>query len=463
MIDASVLEQFAASLRGQLVQPHDANYDEVRAVWNGMVDRRPALIARCETEDDVVVSVNFARAHDLLVSIRGGGHGVAGKSVCDDGLMIDMSLMNSVAVDPAAKTATVQAGALLGDLDRHAQAAGLVTTAGIDPRTGVAGLTLGGGVGFLARRYGLTIDNLRAVDMVTAAGEIVRASLTQHQDLLWALRGGGGNFGVVTSFEFQLHDFGPDVLAAQVFFPVEQAAEVLRLYRDLTTNAPDEFACYALVVTVPPLDPFPKEHHGHAAIALVACHSGAPEEGRALLAPLDSFGDPILKVIDTMPYVELQQAFRDGTPDGNRYYWKSSFFGELTDEAIETFAGMTQQIPGPFSIIGFEPLGGAIGRVDPAATAFRHRDADYALGIWSGWADPDLDAENIAWTRSLHEAMLPFATKGVYSNYLDNDEGERVSSAFGENFKRLQQVKAEYDPDNFFRMNMNIEPRSVDG
>ena len=458
MLDRAAIDDFRTSLKGQLVLPGDGDYDEVRAVWNGMIDRRPALIARCQDADDVVSAVNFARHQDLRVSVRCGGHSVAGKSVCDDGLMIDLSQMNTVTVDPEARTARVDGGGMLGNLDAAAQKFGLATTAGMVSETGVGGLTLGGGVGYLARRFGLTSDNLLGADVVTAAGDRIRASATENPDLFWALRGGGGNFGIVTTFEFRLHRVGPEVLVGQAFFPLEATAEVLRFYRDSMSDAPDELGSYALAVTVPPVEPFPEEYQGKPAIAIVSCYSGDLEEGKAVLAPLEAFGDPILRFVQPMPYTALQQAFNEGAPNGQRYYWKASFQRELSDEAIDTFAAHLTSLPGPFSIVGFEPMGGAINRVGATDTAFPHRGAEFTLGIWSGWADPADDEAAIAWTRQLHEAMAPFSTGGVYSNYMDGDDDGRAVAAFADNLERLKVIKAKYDPENFFNANQNIVP-----
>jgi FAD/FMN-containing dehydrogenase len=460
--DTSAVEQLRESLTGSLVLPDDAEYDEARSVWNGMIDRRPALIGRCADAGDVVACVDFARAQDLPVSVRCGGHGVSGKAICDDGLVIDLSQMSSVTVDVEAKTARIEGGARLGNLDAATQPHGLGTTAGFVSETGVGGLTLGGGLGYLGRRFGLTCDNLLAADVVTADGQQIRASAAENPDLFWALRGGGGNFGIVTAFEFQLHEVGPDVLVGQSYFPISETANVLRFYREFMSDAPDELAAYAFAVNTPPVDPFPAEHQGKPCIALVACHSGDLQEAEAVLEPLKSFGNPFFGFVQTMPYVALQQSFDAGAPDGQRYYWKSQFQRELSDEAIDTFAAQVTSLPGPFSIAGFEPMGGAINRVDADATAFPHRDAGFALGIWSGWADPADDEAAINWTRGVFDAMSRFSTGGVYSNYLDHDDGGRDTAAFSGNLERLQQIKAKYDPDNFFSANQNITPATGD-
>ncbi len=447
----STIDALARRFDGELVQPEDPTYDEARAVWNGLIDRRPAVIARCLSTTDVQVAIRYARQHDLPISVRGGGHNVAGTSVCDDGVVIDMGEMRSVKVDPATRTARVAAGARWADLDAATQAHGLAVTGGVDSRTGVAGLTLGGGVGFLARKHGLTIDNLLAVDLVTADGRSVRASEDENPDLFWALRGGGGNVGVVTTFEFRLHELGPEVLTAQVFHRYEDAEDVLRFHRDLMAEAPDELACSAAVVHVPPVEPFPEGLHGAPAVAQIGCYVGDVEEGRAHLDPIGSFGDPILAAVTPMPYTALQQSLDAGTPDGARYYWKSNFLSGLSDEAITTLVKAAEPLPGPFSMIGIESLGGAVNRVPTSATAWPHRDATFNLGIWAGWTDDADDEECRRWAREVHAAMEPFAADGAYVNYLDADDQDRLGEAYGEHIGRLRDIERTWDPDGLFR------------
>ncbi len=458
MSDKATLEQLKEKLRGRVVASDDPDYDDIRSVWNGMIDRRPSMIARCTGVADVTLAVKIAREHNRTITVRGGGHGVAGKAVSDDTLMIDLSLMNSVHVNPMKKTARVGAGAKLGDLDHESQAFGLATTGGVVSTTGVAGLTLGGGVGFLCRRFGLTIDNLLSADVVTADGELLHASEEDNPDLFWALRGGGGNFGIVTSFEFRLHEVGPEVVTAQIFYPYENAREVLHSYLEFMADAPDELLCYAFAANVPPAPPFPEHLHRKTCIALVACYSGSTDKGLSLLEPLRKIGQPILDLISPVPYTSLQQTFDTGMPKGARYYWKAHFIKELTDEAIETVIKLSDPLPGPYSMIGIEPLGGAVSRVDSNATAFAHRDASFSFGMWSGWVDPADDDKSVAWTRKYHEAMRPFASGGAYLNYLDHDDGSMVAATHGANYARLQKIKAKYDPDNFFSMNQNITP-----
>lgn len=444
------VEELAIDLRGRLILTDDPDYDDVRAIWNGMIDRLPAAIARCKGAADVRAAVNFARLNGLPFSVKAGGHGVSGKAICDDGLVIDVSSMNTVQVDPATQTAKVGPGATWGDFDREAQSFGLATTGGVDSRTGVAGLTLGGGIGYLARKHGLSIDNLLAVDVVTADGELRHASKTNNPDLFWALRGGGGNVGIVTSFEFKLHEVGPEVLVGQSFHSFDDARKALRFYREFTTDAPNELACYALVVHIPPVEPFPESTHGQIAVALVACYAGPLAEAEAAIDPLKAFGNPILSFVQPMPYTTLQSSFDAGTPDGERYYYKSQTLGSLSDEAIDTIVSQVEPLPGPFTMIGIEPMGGAISRVNPAATAYPHRDAAYNFSVWAGWSDSDNDDHIIAWTRNFHQAMVPHASGGAYANYLAVDDGDRLREAYGANYDRLLKIKKAWDPDRLF-------------
>ena len=443
-------EPLAASLRGDLILPGDGAYDQARRVWNGMVDTRPAAIARCSGVADVIAAVNFARGQGLRVAVRGGGHGVAGNAMRDGALVVDLSALREVSVDPLRRLARVSAGAKLGDLDHETQAFGLATAAGIDSRTGVAGLTLGGGQGFLSRRFGLSVDSLRAVEVVTADGRLRRATEEEHADLLWAARGGRGA-GVVTRFEFDLHPVGPEVLVAQAFHPLASACEVLAFYRTLMAEAPDEFACYAMFLRLPPDPTIAAEHHGQVSVALVACHSGEPAEGRRWVDRVAAYGEPILVAAVPMPYRVLQSSFDAGAPEGARYYWKAHYLRDLPDAVIDVLAGHAADLPPPYSIVGLEPMGGAIARVPAFATAFPHRDAVFTLGIWAGWERAEDDESAIAWTRQLHEALAPYATGGVYSNYLDRDDAGRAGAAYGANEARLQEIRRRYDPDGMFQ------------
>lgn len=458
MLDQITIQEFSETLSQPLIMPFDSGYDEGRSVWNGMVDKRPAMIANCINADDIKKCVNFAQGHDLLVSIKGGGHNVAGKAVCDGGLMINLSQMNAVIVDPVQKTVRVESGATIGEVDKETQKFGLATPVGIVSKTGIAGLTLGGGNGYLGRKHGLTIDNLLSVELVTAKGNLISASETENSDLFWALRGGGGNFGVVTSFEFKLHELGPEIMTAQVFYPIEDAKQVLKFYREFTSIAADELAAYALIVSVPPADPFPESLQGKTAIALLVSYAGSLEDGKMALEPLEKFGNPFLRVIMPMSFVELQTIFDKSAPHGIRNYWKAHYTDHLSDEAIDVLVNHTHHIPGPLTVVGFEPFGGAITRVEESATAFPQRSASYILGIFSGWIEAEDDEKNINWTRELYNKMAAFASGGVYSNYLDNDDSDKVSASFGSNYSRLQEIKNKYDPNNFFKINQNIIP-----
>jgi FAD/FMN-containing dehydrogenase len=451
------VESLHEQTHGPVLHPGDEGYTEARTVFNAMIDKYPSIIVRAEGPADVMTAVDFARTHDLLLSVKGGGHNFAGTAVSDDGLTIDLSQMDFVRVDPDEQRAVVGPGCEWADVDHETQAHGLATTGGLVSHTGVAGLTLGGGQGYLARHYGLTCDNLVGADVVTAAGELVHASEAENPDLFWALRGGGGNFGVVTAFEFELHEVGPELLGGLIVHPYEDAQEGLEFYREFTTEAPNELACYALFARVPPEEPFPERYQGEPALNFAVCYDGPIEEGEAVLEPLREFGDPILDGTQPKPYTALQAAFDDGSPPGYRWYTKSHYLEDLPEQAIDTMLDYTDPYPGPLTQVALEPLGGAVAERDPQETAFAHRDAEYSLGIWPCWGDSGMDEELINWARDFHDAMRPYAS-GVYSNYLDRDELDRLEAAFGQNYERLREVKAKWDPENLFRVNTNIEP-----
>ncbi len=453
------LDQLAGELRGLLLRPGDDGYDDARAVWNGMVDRRPAAIARCERTTDVVAAVRAAAEGGLELSVKAGGHQAAGKAVCEDGLVIDLSPMDAVEVDPDAHTARVGAGATLGQLDAATQRFGLAVPAGVDSRTGVAGLALGGGIGWLARSFGLTSDNLIAAEVVTADGQVLSVSEDAHPDLFWALRGGGGNFAIVTSFEFRLHPVGPEVLTFQLFHPLEDAETVLRGYRDVMTDAPDALSCYALFLRVPPIEPFPAKRHGTPAVVLAGCHSGSLKEGGEAVAPLTALGDPFFDVVTAMPYTTFQSSFDAGVPDGARYYGKAHLLPELSDAAIRTLLEQLADPPGEFTMAFLESLGGAISRMPADATAWAHRDAAYGFAVQGGWTDPSDDERVAAWCRQVHATMAPHATGGVYVNYLDADDEHRTPAAYGGHHARLAEIKRRWDPNNVFKSTHNIAPR----
>jgi FAD/FMN-containing dehydrogenase len=448
-----IIQDFKTSLSGQLILPEHPSYNEVRKVWNEMIDKRPALIIRCAGTADVIKSVKFARANNLLVSVRAGGHNVGGKAVCDNGIMIDLSLMKGIWVDPYRQIAVAQAGIRLGEFDRETQAFGLATTLGVISNTGIAGLTLGGGVGWLARKYGLACDNLLSVDIVTADGQFLKASDKENQDLFWGIRGGGGNFGIVTSFEYKLHCVGPQVLAGMVLYPFEKAREVLKFYRNYSASIPDEMNTVCGLLTSP---------EGHPVVAIVVCYHGPSiDAGQQKLQPLREFGPPIADLIRPMSYVEAESML-DLTlpPSGFRSYWKSHFLKEISDQAIDTLIAHFVKVPSPRTAIIFQQFGGAVSRVRGDATAFGHRqDGEYDFIIFSLWQNFSDDNANISWTRGLWDVMKPFSAGGVYVNNLGDDEPEgRVRAAYGPNYDRLVALKNKYDPTNLFRLNQNIKP-----
>ena len=456
-MDERAVSELETGFRGELLRPTDEDYDDARAIWNGMIDRRPALVARCAGVADIIASVNFAREQELLLAVRGGGHNIAGNAVCDGGLMIDLSAMRSVHVDPGAKTARVEPGATLADFDHEAQAFGLATPLGINSTTGVAGLTLGGGFGWLSRSYGMTVDNLLSADVVTADGELLRASEDENTDLFWGIRGGGGNFGIVTSFEFRLHEVGPEVLSGPIVYAHEDAKEVLSNLREFNANAPDELAVWAILRQAPPVPFIPEAHHGTDVLILVALYAGDMKTGKELLEPLRAFGHPISDGVAPHPYEGFQQAFDPLLEPGARNYWKSHNFADLTEGAIDTACEYARKLPSPESEIFFGQLGGEASQVPADATAYPYRDANYVMNVHTRWEDPADDDRCIAWAREFYDAMAPHATGGAYVNFISEREGEE-RLGYGPNYDRLVEVKNAYDPTNLFRMNQNVEP-----
>lgn len=447
------------TFRGKLIAPDDAGYDEARSVWNGMIDKRPALIARCTGVADVIAAVNYAREHDLLLAVRGGGHNVAGSALCDGGLVIDLSQMRGIRVDPDARVAHVQAGAHWADLDHETQQFGLATPGGMVSTTGVAGLTLGGGFGYLSRKFGMACDNLLSVDIVTADGRFLTASATENPDLFWAIRGGGGNFGVVTSFTFQLHRVGPTVMAGMIVYPIEDARGVLRFFREYADDIPDELGTLVVLLIAPPAPFLPEEIHGKPAIAIAGCYAGPVDEGEYVLQDLRAFGRPVADLFVPMRYENFQAMFDAAAPAGLHQYWKSEYIAELEDGLIDTYIDYGAQLSSPLSHLFISHLGGSISSVNDTATAAANRNARYLLHITSTWRDPSESATHIEWTRSLAEAVRPYATGGSYLNFLDADEAaDRSRTAYGANYERLVEVKNRYDPENLFRMNTNIRP-----
>jgi FAD/FMN-containing dehydrogenase len=452
-LEEAVVREFAANLRGELVRPEDDGYDATRAVFNGTIDKRPAMIVRCAGTSDVLRGVDFARTHDLLLSIRGGGHSVAGKAVCDGGLMLDLSPMKGIRIDPARRTAQAQAGLTLGEFDHETQEFGLATTLGVVSVTGIAGLTLGGGLGWLNGKHGLACDNLVSADVVTADGRLLTASEEENEDLFWGIRGGGGNFGVVTSFEYRLHPVGP-VLGGGLRYSAAEARDFLRFYHEFASSCPDELSTAASLGHAP---------DGGLVAGVAVCYCGGIEEGERVLRPLREFGSPLEDSIQPMPYRTLQSAPDAGFPFGRQHYWKSSWLKHPSDEAIEVMVGFVTEMPSPSSGVGLQQMHGAASRVDPAATAFPHRDEHYDFLILSQWGDPADSEENIRWTRELFEAMQPFFESGVYVNNLGEEGEDRVKEAYGEHYERLVALKNEYDPTNVFRLNQNIRPTAQSG
>jgi FAD/FMN-containing dehydrogenase len=457
ILQEPVIEAFEEKLRGQLILPQNEDYDEARAVWNAMIDKKPALIVRCLGVADVIEAVRFARENDLLVAVRGGGHNIAGVSVCEQGLMIDLSPMRAVHIDPKAQTARVQGGATFAEVDHETQAFGLAVPNGVVSTTGVGGLTLGGGFGRLSRKYGLTADNLLSADVVTADGALTTASANENADLFWGIRGGGGNFGIVTSFKFKLHEVGPEVLFGPIAYRLEDAAQVLRHYRDFAINAPNECSIWADFLTAPPLPFLPEAVHGTKVLFVVPFYAGNLQDGEALLKPLRQYGKPIADAVAVTPYIAAQRALDDLYAKGARNYWKSHNFTELSDAALDTIVAYARKLPTSQSDILISHLGGVINDVAPEATAYPHRDITFVVTPGGRWEDPAQDNASIAWVRQCFEALTPHATGLSYVNFIAESAG-REQEAFGPNHDRLVKLKKKYDPTNLFRLNQNITP-----
>jgi FAD/FMN-containing dehydrogenase len=459
-VDTETRQAFATQTRGPVLGPDDIGYDEARKIWNGLIDRRPALIVQPTGAADVVDAVNFARDHDLLLSIKAGGHNVAGNAVNDGGLVIDLSQMRGVHVDAAARTVRVQGGATLGDMDRETQLFGLAVPAGVVSTTGVAGLTLHGGAGHLRRKYGLSIDNLLSVDIVTADGVLRRVSATENEDLFWAVRGAGSNFGVVTSFEFQAHPVGPMLMVGAVFYPFEDLKELLPAWHDYMSSAPDELSSIALCWSIPPGDPFPVEHHGKPVLAVAGAYAGSVEDGEAVVQPLRELGRPLVDLSGPWPWLGLQSGFDALFPTGGLYYWKSRELAELTAAAIDDIADFGARRPSPLTDIIVWHNGGAMSRVGASETAYSGRDAAFLVTGEASWDDPAVTDDAIAWGREFWDAMGRHSTGGIYLNFagLGEEKEQLVKAGYGANYERLAVLKARYDPANLFRMNLNIAP-----
>jgi len=460
-ISAETLAMLRGRLRGSAVLPGEEGYNSARTIWNAMIDRRPGLVIRCLGAADIMLAVSFARSQGLLLSVRGGGHNIAGNAICEGGLLIDLSLMKSVQIDPQSRTARVEPGALLSDFDKEAQAFALVTPLGINSTTGVAGLALGGGFGWTTRKFGLTVDNLISAQVVTADGKLVRASASEHPDLFWALRGGGGNFGIVTSFEFKLHALGPEVLSGLIVHPFADAATLLPQFRRVIAEAPDELTVWAVMRKAPPLPFIPAEWHGKEVLVFAACYSGDMKEGEKAVKALRGLGKPIADVIGPHPFTGWQAAFDPLLTPGARNYWKSHDFADLSDGAIKVILDAVDHLPSPECEVFIAHVGGAMGRVAPDAMAWSNREAHFVMNAHTRWRDPAEDKACIAWARQLYDAAAPFATGSVYVNFMPDDEPGRVEKAYGRNYRRLAEIKRRYDPDNLFRMNQNIRPTEL--
>ncbi len=450
-------ESLKGKIKGRLVQPGDSEFDEARTVWNAMIDRRPAVIVQCAGAGDVPHAIRSARENGLEISIRGAGHNIAGTAVCDGGMMIDFSDMKSVRVDAGKKRATVDPGATLADFDGAVQKHGLATPVGINSTTGISGLTLGGGFGWLTRKYGMTVDNLVSADVVTAEGEKKTASAEGHADLFWAIRGGGGNFGVVTRYEYALHAAGPEILAGLIVFPFHQAGQVINQYREYVTSIPEELNVWIVLRQAPPLPFLPEAVHGKEVIVLAIFYAGDLDKVEKLIAPIRGFGDSHGEHIGRQPYVNWQQAFDPLLTPGARNYWKSHNFTELSNEALEMALEYTGKLPSPQCEIFIGLIAGAPNRVAPDAMAYGHRDAKFVLNVHSRWDEAAQDDACIGWAREFFKASAPYASSGAYVNFMTADEADRVAAAYGANYARLAKLKKQFDPDNVFHLNQNIK------
>ena len=447
-VDKVTIEAFRRGFCGQVLLPEDTGYDSARRIWNASIDKHPGLIARCSEAADVVRAVKFSRANNLLVAVKSGGHNVAGRALCDDGIVIDLSATNRVSVDAELRAVRVQAGALLGDVDRETNPHGLVVPTGVVSKTGIAGLTLGGGTGWLARKYGLTCDNVVSCEVVTAEGDLVTANNEINADLFWGLRGGGGNFGIVTSFLYRAHPVST-VLGGVIAYTRDQAAALLRYYRDFMPAAPDELTAYAGLISMP---------DGTPAVGVMACYCGDLTEGERVLKPLRAFGSPVFDAIQPMPFPMMQKLVDEMSPDGTHNYWRSTFIRDFSDEVIDLIIEHGNRMESRLSRIVIQFFGGAAGRVAPADTAFAQRQAEYNVGIETQWTDAAESEKHIGWTRTLSDALRPYSSNGYLLNFIGDEEPDTIRAAFGSNYARLVELKTKYDPTNFFSLNQNVPP-----
>src|SRR5690554_554453 len=461
-VDAAELEAFRAHLQGELLTPNQPGYEDARKIWNAMIERKPAAIIRCRAVEDIALAVDFARHHSLLISVRGGGHNIAGNALCEQGLMIDLSQMKAVQVDPEKQTAKVEPGATLADFDREAQKYGLATPLGINSTTGVAGLTLGGGFGWLTRKYGVTVDNLIGADVITANGQRVHASEQENADLFWGIRGGGGNFGIVTNFEFRLHPVGPEITAGLVVFPFDQAKSVLYQYPALAASQSDDTMVWVVLRHAPPLPFLPAESHGQKVVVMAFFSIASPEETERQLNAVRALDQPLGEHVGPMPYTAWQQAFDPLLTPGVRNYWKSHFFASLDEGVLDVFLDFSSRLPSFHCEIFIGQLGGQASRIPSGATAYSHRDAQFGMNVHGRWETAAEDTHCVAWCRDLFKATAPYSTGGVYVNFLSQDDVDRIPAAYRpEVWTRLVELKNKWDPQNLFRMNQNIQPKVV--
>ena len=451
------IETLKKKVKGQIVLPDDPNYNEVRKIWNAMINRKPKVIVQCAEADDVLHALSYARENGLEISIRGGGHNIAGSALCNNGVLIDFSHMKAVSVDAQNRRAYVEPGATLGDFDKAVQAHGLATPVGINSITGIAGLTLGGGLGWLNRKYGMTVDNLVSADMITADGRKIRVSEDENTDLFWAIRGGGGNFGVVTQFEFKLHPVGPEILAGLLVFPINQAKQVLQKHREFVKTAPEELNIWVVIRKAPPLPFLPENVHGKEVVVLAIFYAGDIAEGEKLIDPIRSFGDPYGEHIGVQPYLQWQQAFDPLLMPGARNYWKSHNLTELSDGLLDSIIEFARKLPSPHCEIFLPLMSGAVNRVPSNAMAYGHRDVQFVLNVHGRWDEASQDESCISWAREFFNVSAPFASTGAYVNFMSGDEDGRVAAAYGANYDRLKQIKQKYDPENIFHNNQNIK------
>ncbi len=459
MENSQAIKNLRNMLHGQLILPSDIEYDTIRKVWNGMIDRHPSLIIQCLDETDVINAVNFGRENNLLTAVRGGGHNVAGFGTCDDGMIIDLSEMREIQVDTQAETARAQGGLTWGDFDKATQPFALSTTGGLVSTTGIGGLTLGGGIGWLMRKYGMTIDNLLEVELITANGEKVIANTNDHPDLFWAVRGGGGNFGIVTNFTYRLHSVGPMVYGGALFYPASQAVDFLRFYRDWVKDTPEELTTLIAFLTAPPEPFIPPTLQGTPMIAMAMCYCGNPEDGEEVIKPLRDFIPPAINLTASIPYIDLQKMFDKSVPKGILSYWRSENLSVMDDAIIHTICEQAAKMGSPFSAVHIHYLQGAVSRVDPDTMAYGNRETPFILNIIGMWMDPSENDRQIGWVKYFSDAIKTYTSGKSYINFMGNEGEKRIIAAYGEEkYARLVEIKNKYDPDNFFRVNQNIKP-----